>query len=350
MTGAVAAQCLIDLEAIPAFLAENDPGVRDLVESRGLAVLTAGLVGAREKIGRISSPDQCIGVLNDYLKTLRRGHLMISAPARGVGTAAPRPLLHSPSLTELTGQTLLLAVPSFAGEYRRTLAVLLRDGHDVLAKHPNWIIDVRGNGGGQDATYFPLLPWLLSHEVAEDDVEILVTPANIEALAAVFENWPTDDEMTRRLFEKLLASMRMAEPGSWVLLSQGTFQAAACNQVNVQDLPRPARVAVMIDNFCASSCEQFLLTVRQSHLVKLLGRPTFGALDYSNLLPYRLPSGERVLWYATSRSRRLPHFPIDPCGVVPDIYLPEPSDELAKVQELDRVRCWLEGGALNPHV
>ena len=40
--------------------------------------------------------------------------------------------------------------------------------------------------------------------------------------------------------------------------------------------------------------------MRQGLGVKLLGRPSFGALDYSNMRPFTLPSGRRDLWYAST--------------------------------------------------
>jgi hypothetical protein len=79
---------------------------------------------------------------------------------------------------------------------------------------------------------------------------------------------------------------------------------------------------------------------------KVLGRPSHGSLDYSNLRPHRLPSGERLLLYATSRSNRLPDLPIDLAGVQPDIYLPEPADEVARTREVLQVQRWLEQGSL----
>lgn len=108
---------------------------------------------------------------------------------------------------------------------------------------------------------------------------------------------------------------------------------------------RPQRVAVLIDNMCGSSCEQFILTVRQSFSVKLVGRSnTTGVIDYSNMRPRGLPSGQRRLMYATSRSNRLPGFPIDGIGISPDIYLPglAPADNAADVE---LVRRALEGAS-----
>ncbi len=107
---------------------------------------------------------------------------------------------------------------------------------------------------------------------------------------------------------------------------------------------RPARVAVLVDRDCASSCEEFLLAARQSFHVKLIGRNSEGALDYSNLRLHALPSGVRQLQYATSRSARLPQLQVDLGGIMPDIYLPPPKDEAGRAQEIVRVQRWLEGG------
>ena len=109
---------------------------------------------------------------------------------------------------------------------------------------------------------------------------------------------------------------------------------------------RPSRVAVLIDHDCGSSCEEFALVARQSFQVKLIGRRTYGSLDYSNLRPFELPSGQRRLWYATSRSKRIPGNPVDIAGVPPDIYLPRETGAGADRDEVLRVQRWLEGGSL----
>lgn len=93
----------------------------------------------------------------------------------------------------------------------------------------------------------------------------------------------------------------------------------------------------MIDHGCGSSCEEFVLAVRQSFKVKLFGQSTYGSLDYSNLRPHALPSGRRRLMYATSRSLRLPTQPVDVSGIAPDQWLPAPVDEPSARAEIGSV-------------
>jgi hypothetical protein len=38
---------------------------------------------------------------------------------------------------------------------------LIAQHRKALVAHTNWIIDVRDNDGGNDSTYYPLLPWLM---------------------------------------------------------------------------------------------------------------------------------------------------------------------------------------------
>jgi len=100
-----------------------------------------------------------------------------------------------------------------------------------------------------------------------------------------------------------------------------------------------------MDSRCASTCEQFLLTVRQAFGVKLVGHGrSYGALDASNLRPYPLPSGQRTLWYATTLSNRLPRLPVDGIGIGPDIYLPDAEHLTDRSVDVKRTQQWLEGG------
>ena len=104
------------------------------------------------------------------------------------------------------------------------------------------------------------------------------------------------------------------------------------------------RVAVLVDKRCGSTCEEFLLVARQSLKVKLFGQSSAGSLDYSNLRPFTLPSGKRLLMYATSRSLRLPQFSVDAAGIPPDQVLPVPVDAAGSEEAIVEVQRVLESG------
>jgi hypothetical protein len=346
----VSRECVMDLESIPGFLSENDAGAKDELALLGQAHFDHAFTQARQVAAQAQDAATCRDALTQYLRAWRKGHLRVkdtpgadaqSGPAGTSGTAVSASL--APAIRLLSRKTLLLTIPSFESEYRVPLVSLIRQSREELLNHSNWIIDVRNNRGGSDSTYDPLLPWLMPDEMAEGVGEWLATPANIEAQEKAC---PAGDEDCRTQIADAIKRMRAAQAGTYVPQQAGPkYQYTRVEKLEPH---RPMRVVVLMGESCASSCEQFLLTVRQSVNVKLLGHRSYGALDYANLRPHVLPSGKRVLWYAISRSSRLPDFPIDVAGVQPDIYLPAAAGEDAHKNELSQAQQWLEIGSLSP--
>lgn len=345
--------CVQDLEFLPDFLLTNDTGANDHLAQKGQAHFDAAFAKALAQANQVTDVKQCRKIIQDYLRSWRSGHLevVVTAPAKKVEPAAetaeaanepqpPKVDTRAPSIRMLSDQTLLLTVPSFGAAYTKPLAALLQKHHAQLANHPNWIIDVRNNGGGSDSTYAQLLPWFMADGWLEIGMEWLVTPTTIDAQASVCALFMPGDSACTDNIDPVLAVMRTAETGSYIALEE---QAATFKTVESPEPKRPSKVAVLTNKHCASSCEQFLLTAQQSFSVKVVGQRSYGALDYSNLRPYALPSQQLTLYYATSRSRRLPDMPVDVLGVIPDVYLAPAQDEQA---EVERVQTWLEGGRL----
>lgn len=350
----VAADCETDLVSLAPFLLANDAGAPVHLADKGAAYFDQALTSARAGASQAADDKACEAVLRGYLGKWRKGHLFIGSVPAGAAApgAATTPLISQarpdaarmPAVRLLSAQTLLLTLPSFWPAYTRPLQQLLSEHHAELAGHRNWIIDVRNNDGGSDATYAPLLPWLLADESVEIGADWLATPANIAGQERVCALFSPGDKDCAALVEDGLARMRKAAPGSYVPQDE----AIAYERQAAPEPQRPARVAVLIDHPCGSSCEQFVLAVRQSFSVKLIGRNTYGVLDYGNMRPHALPSGRRLLLYAISRSHRLPAMQVDLGGIMPDIYLPAPVDQAGRDGEVERVRRWLEGGSLKP--
>ena len=345
--------CVKDLEVIPGFLLENDTGAKDHLAQFGQKHFDDALADAKNAAMKVSDDEGCRQVLNQYLRSWRKGHLYASSNNQ----ASAKPAAVSPPANHPAGppkdvlnfqilspKTILLRLGSFDPWNREPLIALLRTNHAALANHPNWIIDVRGNSGGSDSTYKPILPWLLPDETVSVGEMWLATPANLEGhrnMCAIYA--PGDSECEKELNEAI-ARIRKAPTGS--LVPQDDKGSISFDRQEPLELRRPSRVAILIDGGCGSACEQFLLTARQSFNVKLIGRRSWGSLDFSNLRPFALPSGERLLWYATSRSLRIPDLPVDLAGIPPDIYLPLAPGDHAKEEEIYRVQSWLEGGSL----
>jgi hypothetical protein len=342
-----AAACAADLNDIARFLPVNDAGASAELADHGPAIARA----FQHAKTAAAKADQaaCDDLLLAYVRTWRPGHISVVpaefAKTAGVGgmgakpSAVPDPL--APRFVELSADTAMLVFPAFGDRYKPDVTKLLDEHRAQLESHKNWIIDVRGNGGGSDSTYEPLLGWLLDSDFPSYSVEYYVTPANIKAQETICA-MTSDPKGCWKGVGPVVDAMKQAKPGSWVVKGG---KRMSYDRPEHNEPRKPARVAVLVDRHCGSSCEQFLLEARTGFRVKLVGQSSYGSLDVSNLRGHTLPSG-RVLYYATTRSTRLPDMTVDVVGIAPDILLPTPADAAGKQAQVRQVQRWLEGGAL----
>jgi hypothetical protein len=328
--------CRSDLEWLPAFLLANDSGASVEVATKGEELFASAFADAQSYGSSVKSDDECVDVLNGYLRTYRVGHLWIESIVQkpeGQQRSGGPP---DPSFRILSASTALITLPSFETVFKDKVAKLVKDHRSDILKHPNLIIDVRGNGGGSDYVYSPLMPFVRANRVHPFGAEFLATPENAKSTDTSEKTVAATCPECAASIATMAKRLQDAPPGTFI--SAGPDQ-----DYDPGDVTRnPQRVAILVDKRCASSCEQFALNARQHFKVKLFGRPTFGSLDYSNLRPTDLPSGKRQIWRATSRSRRLPELPIDGIGVQPDQLLKRPANRVEFDAEVDKVKGVLE--------
>jgi len=343
--GPAAVACAKDLEDIPGFLLENDTGARDHLAQFGQKYFDDALDQAKSAALQIRGNASCTPVIGKYLRAWRHGHLGVEDITAAPAASGPQPsaedmsarhLKSAPAIEILSTKTLRLTLRNFEPYNRDALIALIKARREDLEGHPNWIVDVRGNAGGSDSSYQPLMPWLIPDEFASASAEILATPANIEGWTRICAIYSPGDVECEKSLSDPIARMRKAASGEYVAMDDRG--AMSYDRVERLEPHRPSRVAILIDGGCGSSCEQFALEARQSFNVKLIGQHTFGSLDYSNLRPHDLPSGRRRLWYATTRSTRIPGLMVDVAGVPPDICLPIEEGDDAKYEEVKRVQ------------
>lgn len=306
-----------DLEALIQLVIDNYAGYGDKLRALGPIRLEQAAEAARAVARDRASPASGDEALRIYLSTFADGHLSLApTPGGRHEPSAPSPELTAAPTTlhVLSDSTVLLTIPgSFALAAKSQLVDLLHRHDGTIRSTPCLIIDLRGNTGGSDATYSSLLPYLYTGPMEVVGVDVLASEGNARQWEAMAAMIPEDEPDLAREVRDIVRRMR-AHPGEFVSLPDGriTFPEV---------MPLPERVGIIVDGACASAAEQFLLAAQQSTKTIVFGQPTRGVLDFSNPVPFPLPSGTRTVMIPTTRSRRLPTAPVDGVGIIPDITL-----------------------------
>jgi len=238
-----------------------------------------------------------------------------------------------PYIEKISDSTVYLRIISFDIKYRQKIDSLLAANHQLITSVPNFIIDVRSNGGGADASYEPLIPYLYTNPIRTVGVLTYSTAMNNERLLryAGDNNFSEPDrKQFRETYQRLSTQLNM-----FVDLNDSPVTTETLSTVYTY----PAHVAILVDEYSGSTTEQFLLAARQSTKTKLFGQPSFGSLDISNMNSASSPKKEFRLSYCCSKSQRVPGLPVDGIGVQPDYYL---DKTMAEYRWINYARMVLE--------
>jgi C-terminal processing protease CtpA/Prc len=222
-----------------------------------------------------------------------------------------------PYMEQLNETTLYLRIPSFNESYKRKIDSVMDANKAKMLITKNLIIDIRNNGGGSDASYSEIIPYLYTNPIRTVGVEYFSTKLNNQRMLD-FINKPEyefDEEgkkWAKESYDKLQSKL-----GQFVNLNEEAVSIGKLDTV----YSYPENVGIIINEANGSTAEQFLLEAKQSRKVKLFGVTTFGVLDISNMYFVDSPCKEFQLGYSLSRSMRIPDFTIDEKGIQPDYYL-----------------------------
>lgn len=222
-----------------------------------------------------------------------------------------------PYMEQLNETTLYLRIPSFGMYYKKMIDSVLRVNREKILVTKNLIIDIRYNGGGSDAAYKEIIPYLFTNPIRGVGLEYLSTKLNNQRMLD-FINKPEyefdeeDKKWAKESYDKLERKL-----GQFVNVDTETVSITTLDTI----YPYPQQIGIIINEDNGSTAEQFLLEAKQSKKVKLFGVTTFGVLDISNMYFVESPCNEFQLGYCLSRSLRIPDFTIDEKGIQPDYYL-----------------------------
>lgn len=232
----------------------------------------------------------------------------------------------------INDSTFLIRVKSFETEYVDTIKQYVKLYEQSGC--PNLIVDIRGNGGGLDYVYKPLLRLIYDRKGYGDGVAYYSTPDNI-AMLEQYKGETTDTSLKKWL--RQLCKKLKSRPGEFV--GDSTY---VIEYDSIHTYLR--KVGIITDALVGSSAEQFVIEAKIiCSRLTVYGRNTAGGLDYSNPAQTLLPCG-LTLRYPMSRSFRvIKGRGIDDTGIIPDvpISLPIPSE---LTNNLDEWTLWVARG------
>lgn len=228
----------------------------------------------------------------------------------------------------LNDSTNYIRIRSFEPAFAHAIDSVIRSNDALLRAKPYLVLDLRYNGGGSDGSFEPLLPYIYTNPVNSIGVDIYCTPANVIAQQRLMKDYASYfTEEDKKEMNELIGRMK---ENSGQLISSAPDGIDTLKEV----LANPRKIAVVINEGCASTTEEFLLWARQSKKVVLVGQHTAGVLDYSNVRQVDFPCIGYTLGYPTTRSRRIPNQAIDNVGIQPNLPVTFDKSWLKKVIEV----------------
>jgi len=216
----------------------------------------------------------------------------------------------SPVSVRVDADTWLLRFPTCNGDdaYCQWVSRAVEEYHQSGCSR--LIVDVRGNGGGNDGQYQPIRSLLYAQHGTTDGMYFRNSADNRQHMRELVG----DDEYWNGMIDKC----EQDTSAYTQLFEEGHIEQAV-------DPRRPQQTAVIIDQRVASSGEQFLLDLRAvAPDVKFYGKDnSCGCIDISNVNTFRLPHCPNSLRIPVTISQRVVSGQnlIDGVGIAPDVRL-----------------------------
>ncbi len=187
----------------------------------------------------------------------------------------------------------VLRVRSFGDGYAKSLERWLETADDLKGE-PCVIVDVRGNGGGNER--WPI-EWIrrLTGERAESVFIFseLYSRTTIAGRANAFARWrqqsPGNDYLRQKAEEHSDLLKRFEPGGDQPFWSGPRFP-------DNPTIPNQTTIIVITNGLVASAGEGFVMRVSQAENVVVVGENTMGALTFGNISLHQLPNSGLEVW------------------------------------------------------
>lgn len=275
----------------------------------------------RQEFARANSPSSRVDRIREWLGFFGDLHLSVSTDHFVVAGESDQST--EPHISVIDDRSIVVRIPSFEPEHIEKIHDIVEAHHEEITRRSNLIVDLRGNGGGSDDGMEVLLPYIHSGSIEVVGADVRSSVDNAQHLRNLLQRYEFPDE-TKRVIEERVEEMELNTDQFIEWVPTSTLDLG-------EVLPMPERVGLVVDRNCASTTEQLVIFAQQSSKVVIFGETTAGCIDYSNVVSVSLPSGEGVLNYPITRSKRVGVAAIDGFGIQPDIAVEPQSENLISV-------------------
>lgn len=216
-----------------------------------------------------------------------------------------------------------LRLPDFYTVERSFVDSLMTSNHEKILNSDFMIIDVRGNGGGNDGTYFPVLPYVLTGPIKLPVNGFWLSEYNIQKVMDYKTGQPGKEIAQYTKQEKEDYDFMIANKGTASFENPDDFWTFETDTL----YQGPKKIAILTDKETASSGETFVFRANQSDKVVVYGQNTAGVVDGFNGLSKDIGCFE-VVFPSSYRAKDIKENPIDPYGIAPDVFINENVDVL----------------------
>jgi hypothetical protein len=181
----------------------------------------------------------------------------------------------------LDDKTNYLRLSSFDDSFTNELDSFYKSIDIQLKSKPFLIIDIRNNGGGNEQSYFSIMPYIYTNPMKVDSVLVWVSPENIRHYETIYK------ESNPKLIER----MKSAKLFSFISQIEGATSLWEMDSVYTF----PKKVALIYNRGTASSAESMITYCMQSSKVITIGENSGGYMGYGDVITSQTPCGKITL-------------------------------------------------------
>lgn len=236
--------------------------------------------------------------INNYHQTLLKGKTEFN---------------HKPSFTVVDTANVVITMPDFSGDLIDVYDSIIKVNEKIIRNSKNLIIDIRNNQGGYTNCYDSLIPFICTHSILRSPSYTLCSQDLIDDAKNDKQESALKKDTALVVFYDKYINKLLASKDTFIYEPSDTMPCASKNNM-------VKNVGIITNYGCRSAAELMILDLRQSSKVKVFGEHTAGAVDYLNILSFKLPITNFTLWVGTSKRKLTENQPAyDKTGIKPDI-------------------------------